>query len=345
MSTTTKEIQINSKPGAVTKPLGKQIQPTKKTTVQRTEGKGAAVDEHPNESDEGHLTPGETNALKECEEIISKGIASFFETGRALLTIQKGKLYRDQFETWEEYIAERWGIARSTSYAQIEAAKVMATLSTIGGQNLLPENERQVRPLTRLKTSAEQIKAWERACELSDGEAASGEIVMKVVDDMRGGGARNSNSGSAWEKTATKRLRKAGYDKDPVQPVTMGKEGIHFLDKKNSCAIKLVDRLKLETVAFIIALKEHDSKAIILMNGDRFKAAKLDTGEDGSITGLCDEAHAVLIANLGLLVTREGKLFGEGTVDGDLNLTLNPVTTDEAKALEQALGGKIKGKK
>jgi hypothetical protein len=107
----------------------------------------------------------------------------------------------------------------------------------------------------------------------------------------------------------------------------------------------LVDRLKLETVAFIIALKEHDPNALILVNGDRFKGTKVETGDDGSIAGLCDEVHAVLIANLGLLVTRDGKVLGEGTLDGDLNLTLKPVTDDAGKALEKALGGKIKPKK
>lgn len=343
MTTATKEPQINSKPGATNKPMKPQTQPVKKTTIQHPVGKGADGDQKTREPEEGNLTAGENETLKECEDIITKGVATFFETGRALLIIQKGKLYRDDYDTFEEYLAERWGIARSTSYAQIEAAKVMETLSSNGGQKVLPENERQVRPLTLLKTSADQITAWERACELADGGAASGEVVAKVVDDMRGSG--KSASGNAWEKTVAKRLRKAGYDKDPTQPITMGKEGIHFQNKKNSCAIKLVDRLKLETVAYIIALKEHDPNALILVNGDRFKGTKVETGDDGSISGLCDEVHAVLIANLGLLVTRDGKVFGEGAVDADLNLTLKPVTEDAAKALEKALGGKIKGKK
>ena len=333
----------DSKPGSATKPSARQFPALETITVKHAGNTKHDGDTQPLESEEGSLTAAESETLKECEEIISKGMTTFSVTGRALYTIQKGKLYRDEYETWEEYLADRWGIARSTSYALIEAVKVMETLSSNGRQKILPENERQVRPLTRLKTSDDRIKAWELACERAKGKAVTGEIVEKVVKEMRGTG--ESNSGSTWEKAAVKRLRKEGYDVKPDQPISMRKEGIQCHDKIHKCAIKLVVRLKLENVAYILALKEHEPKALVLLNGDRFKSTKVETGEDGAITGLCDDAHAVLFANLGLLVVYKGKLYGEGAVDGDLNLTLKPVTDEAAKALEKALGGKATGNK
>ncbi|MEM5838778.1 hypothetical protein AAHH59_10810, partial [Pediococcus acidilactici] len=75
---------------------------------------------------------------------------AFYEAGVALRELRDTRLYRSTHRTFEEYCRERFGFRRSHSYQMIDAANVVENLSAIGGQ-LLPTNERQVRPLTRLE--------------------------------------------------------------------------------------------------------------------------------------------------------------------------------------------------
>jgi hypothetical protein len=109
-----------------------------------------------------------------------------------------------------------------------------------------------------------------------------------------------------------------------------------------------VDRLQVESLAFIMALQDKDKDALCVLNGDRFKSKGLKPAEDGSITGLCDQVQGVLIDQLGLLVAFRGKLYDGGELDKDLNLTLKPASDEAVVALEKALAaikaGKAKGK-
>lgn len=81
--------------------------------------------------------------------------------------INKKRLYRS-YGTFEDYCQERWNKGRQWGYQIIEAARVLDTFVSHGVHSL-PENERQIRPLTGLEP-AQQIEAWERAQELAEDE-------------------------------------------------------------------------------------------------------------------------------------------------------------------------------
>ena len=82
--------------------------------------------------------------------------------GNALLTIRDKRLYRDEFGTFETYCRERWGFTRMRASQMIAAAEVVANVNH--GLQLLPTNERQIRPLTSLEPE-QQREAWARAVE------------------------------------------------------------------------------------------------------------------------------------------------------------------------------------
>lgn len=97
--------------------------------------------------------------IVELENIIFTHQRNFYKIGKALKKIRDEKLFRDLlFNNFEEYIKERWDMARSHAYRLIEASTVMDNLSPIGDK-ILPDNESQARALARFKKD-DQRKIW-----------------------------------------------------------------------------------------------------------------------------------------------------------------------------------------
>jgi hypothetical protein len=116
------------------------------------------------------LTTREQREFGRAERTIAKGLKSFLEVGMALKEIRDKRLYRQQYDTFEEYVAQRWEMSRPRAYQLCAASEVMADLSTIVDIGLLPESEAQTRPLTRLKDPAHWRLAWHTAVTLAAAE-------------------------------------------------------------------------------------------------------------------------------------------------------------------------------
>ena len=96
--------------------------------------------------------------LARLEAVIEKYRRDFYAVGKALKEIRDGRHYQKlSFTTFERYVNVRWDISKSHAYRLIEAFSVMNNLSPIG--DVLPNNEAQARPLTRLDPHS-QRKAW-----------------------------------------------------------------------------------------------------------------------------------------------------------------------------------------
>jgi len=68
------------------------------------------------------LTEREIEQLDGCEDVIRRGLGTFFEVGHALLTIREGRLFRAIHPTFEAYCRARWNISRSYAWRVIGAA-------------------------------------------------------------------------------------------------------------------------------------------------------------------------------------------------------------------------------
>lgn len=108
---------------------------------------------------------------------------AFYEAGTALRELRDRRLYRDTHGTFEDYCKERFGYHRRRSYQLIDAADVLENLCTNGTQ-ILPNSERQVRPLTKLEPT-QQVLAWQQAVESAGGKAPSGRIVKSIVEQLK----------------------------------------------------------------------------------------------------------------------------------------------------------------
>ena len=130
------------------------------------------------------LTAREKRDLEKAERKIATGLRSFLEVGLALKEIRDKRLYRQQYDTFEQYCVERWDFSRIRAYQICAASDVVADLSTI--VNIpLPGNEAQARPMACLKTAKHRRRAWRMALKTG---------VADGAED--GGGGRASGDGA-----------------------------------------------------------------------------------------------------------------------------------------------------
>lgn len=99
------------------------------------------------------LTAVQSARKAELEAIIKQGLREFVAVGNALGEIKEDSLYLDDFDTFEEYCREKWGLSRSRGYQLIEAAETAKRCLQVVD---IP-TEAAARPLTKLPPK-EQVK-------------------------------------------------------------------------------------------------------------------------------------------------------------------------------------------
>ena len=121
-----------------------------------------------------------------------------FEGAEALRDLRDRRLFRSSHQTFELYCQDRFGFTRRRINYLISGSQVYDNLKmgTNGSQNLraddeeieppqiLPTNERQVRPLTKLDPD-QQREVWQQAVSVSGGKLPSGRIVKDIVQRIR----------------------------------------------------------------------------------------------------------------------------------------------------------------
>jgi hypothetical protein len=77
----------------------------------------------------------ERGNLRKLEKIISDGVATFVEVGKALAEIRDKRLYRESHKTFDGYCRERWNFEKRRAYQLIEAAGVATNVSQTGQED------------------------------------------------------------------------------------------------------------------------------------------------------------------------------------------------------------------
>ena len=135
------------------------------------------------------LSISEKSDLDTLEGIILREMGSFVAVGNALLTIRDARLYRENFETFPAYCAEKWGLGRHQAYNLIRGSQVATNLLTAVNIphpcEIQPVHERQVRPLTILEPN-QQCDVWEEAVRTSDGKVVTYKQVKALVAELVG---------------------------------------------------------------------------------------------------------------------------------------------------------------
>jgi hypothetical protein len=144
------------------------------------------------------LNPVERKNLEAYEKTIVTHNLSPLGAGLALGKILAQKLYRETFDTFEEYCAKTWSWSRQHAYRLIKSATtwqhLIDTLSPIGDIQL-PKNESQVRELAPLGEDKDKWeRAWKKAVKLAKGQTVTAALVTRAVDLILG------NNGDATTK-------------------------------------------------------------------------------------------------------------------------------------------------
>ncbi|MBW4599708.1 MAG: hypothetical protein KME29_08840 [Calothrix sp. FI2-JRJ7] len=129
------------------------------------------------------LSYDEQQEREHLERLVER---AFYEAGKGLRILRDKKLYRSTHRSFEVYCRERFGFERRQPYRLIEAADVVDNLIEMcpTRTHLLPTNEYQVRPLTKLEAS-EQKECWRLAVEEAGGKLPSNNSVKSIVDRIR----------------------------------------------------------------------------------------------------------------------------------------------------------------
>ena len=104
---------------------------------------------------EDHLTTNERMEIETLEGIIEREMGSFMAVGKALLTIRENRLYREDFEAFEDYCKGKWGMSRTYANYLVSGSQIAANLATAVALcspcEIQPIHVQQVRPLVPLK--------------------------------------------------------------------------------------------------------------------------------------------------------------------------------------------------
>lgn len=93
---------------------------------------------------DGPLSVDERDHLAVCEAALDNLRQAFIAAGKALQVVRDGRLYRDHYATFEEYVEARWEMRRAYADKLIRAWPLAERLDPIGSKDL---NEAQVREL------------------------------------------------------------------------------------------------------------------------------------------------------------------------------------------------------
>ena len=161
------------------------------------------------------LTLQEAETLKELEHVIKDGLYTYFEVGAALMKIRDLELYRATHTTFESYCRDTFQISRAQAYRLIDSYNVQSTIDKAQAKDFIeqakslqletkneeekeeilndlrrstlqkPQNESQIRPLTKLPPE-KQAKAWMKAVETAPEGKITAKHVQQVVNTMTG---------------------------------------------------------------------------------------------------------------------------------------------------------------
>lgn len=130
------------------------------------------------------LTIIEKTELEKLETVINQSAGAFYRVGCALAKIKDSRLYRDSHDTFEAYCKDRWEMGIRYADKLMLSASTMDVLQTTP-MGVVPINERQARPLTKLATAEAQQEAWEMVVATAPEGKITAYHVSKVVSEIK----------------------------------------------------------------------------------------------------------------------------------------------------------------
>lgn len=100
------------------------------------------------------LTTKEQSRLEALEAVITSSEGALLATAHALRDIKAGKLYRQNYSSFEDYCQKRWGFTRQRGYQLVVFSEEVEMSTTVDTQP--PANEREAREMRKERKQAER---------------------------------------------------------------------------------------------------------------------------------------------------------------------------------------------
>ena len=124
------------------------------------------------------LDSSEKREFKKLVGIVHVGVDAFMEAGKALSIIREKRLYREGFNTFEDFCREEFKISRIHASRLIGAFNVVKSLSDA---KQLPTSERVARELASVPEEI-RTKVWDRAQEMAgEGNEPDSKVVREAA--------------------------------------------------------------------------------------------------------------------------------------------------------------------
>jgi len=131
------------------------------------------------------LSAREKALIAELEAIVERGLEHFLAVGEALAKIRNQRLYRTHYPTFEQYVRDRFGLARSTVDQLIRSSQTAQTLLDAGVTLPPGTSEAVVRPLSGLPGEDLQAACWNLVVSVAPERGPSQPLVSHLCRTIR----------------------------------------------------------------------------------------------------------------------------------------------------------------
>jgi hypothetical protein len=151
------------------------------------------------------LSEAEEAQLQGYEAVVVAGWHTFVDVGLALAGIRDGRLYRNDFDSFEAYCRAKWEYGRRYVDQLISAAQVFTYLRA-NSSHQKPDHETQLRPLIGLSPAEAQV-AWQCAVEMAGGRKITARLVKRAVHELHLTPAKNQPAAKAPRRKTAEQHR------------------------------------------------------------------------------------------------------------------------------------------
>ena len=130
-----------------------------------------------------NLSEMEQIEYQACEAVLMMSSRTFVDAGQALGRIRDLRLYREEFNTFEDYCRAKWEYGRIYAHQLIAAAHLVTHLFA-NCKHRRPDRESQLRPLTGLPLDQAQL-VWEKAAEHAGGRKITASRVRAAMIELQ----------------------------------------------------------------------------------------------------------------------------------------------------------------
>lgn len=135
------------------------------------------------EAGEGPLTWDEAQRLRELTRTIRGGFREFLEVGRALVEVQRKKLWRGRSISFEAYCREQFAISSSHAYSLMSSARAADEVTALGLP--APATHAQAREIAKIP-QGQRAPVWRMAVNEAGGQPEGSRVAQLAAAAREG---------------------------------------------------------------------------------------------------------------------------------------------------------------